>query len=111
MKKRSRLILIVGVLMVAPSAVAAERYKLRAPGGGVAAMVNEVGVWKTTKAAIGAGTSVGNPVTARNLECIARPGTKAEVIKREGSVAYVRVGDSLFGGCKGYVKTAFLSAS
>ncbi|CAN7496489.1 succinate dehydrogenase [Agrobacterium genomosp. 3 str. CIP 111-78] len=110
MGKRIGLVFLIGVLAAAAPAVAAERYKLRAPGGNTAAVFNDVGVWKTAKAAKNARISVGNPVTAQNLECVARPGTKAEVIKREGSVAYVRASDALFGGCKGYVKSEFLSA-
>ncbi|MEI3852226.1 MULTISPECIES: succinate dehydrogenase [Ensifer] len=113
MRTRFGFTLIVGSFLVASSALAAERYELRAPGGVGAATSNEVGVWKTVKAARGARSSlvIGNQFMSPNLECIVRPGTKAEVIKREGSVAYVRASNAAFGGCKGFVKTEFLSAS
>ncbi len=105
--------LIVGVLMVASSAAAGERFELRAPGSLIAQMNNDVGVWKTAKAARGARSSImiDNQYLSPKLECIARPGTRAEVIKREGSVAYVRASNAAFGGCKGFVKTEFLSAN
>ncbi|WP_455875000.1 hypothetical protein [Rhizobium yanglingense] len=41
---------IAAVRAVSP-VMAAERYKLRAPGGLAAAVSNEVGVWKTANAA------------------------------------------------------------
>ncbi|MBP1873406.1 hypothetical protein J2Z19_003121 [Ensifer adhaerens] len=113
MKTRFGFAPIVGILLVASPAMAAERYELRAPGSLTAQMNNDVGVWKTAKAARGARSSImiGNQHMSPNLECIARPGTKAQVIKREGSVAYVRASNAAFGGCKGFVKTEFLSAN
>jgi hypothetical protein len=103
--------LIIGAVAAASPALAAERYKLRAPGGVPAAVVNEVGVWKSANAARRARSSLDGAFMSPNLECIVRPGTKAEVIKREGPVAYVRASNAAFGGCRGYVKTDFLSAN
>ena len=91
--------------------LAAERYRLRAPGGIGARVGNEVGVWTTAKAAKTARDSlvIGNQFTFKELSCIVRPGTKAEVLERSGAVVKVRASNALFGGCTGYVKTEFLS--
>jgi len=48
---------------------------------------------------------------SKDLACIVRPGTKAEVLERSAAVAFVRASNAAFGGCKGYVKTEFLSAN
>jgi hypothetical protein len=105
-------LLIAAVVSVQPS-VAAERYKLRAPGGIGARTSNEVGVWKSAKAAKAARESlvINNQFMSKELACIVRPGTKAEVLERAGSVVMVRASNAVFGGCKGYVKTDFLSAN
>jgi hypothetical protein len=95
----------------AQSAAGAERYKLRAPGGIGARTSNEVGVWKTIEGAKSAQESlvINNQFTSKDLACIVRPGTKAQVLERAGSVVMVRASNAAFGGCKGYVKTDFLS--
>jgi hypothetical protein len=105
--------LFLGILSVSPKAIAAERFELRAPGGIGAATSNEIGVWKSAKAAGAANESLvqGKQYMSPDLACIVRPGTKAEVKKREGSVVFVRASNALFGGCKGFVKTEFLSAN
>ncbi len=53
---------IAAVRAVSP-VMAAERYKLRAPGGSAAAVSNEVGVWKTANAAQRARSCVSQPAT------------------------------------------------
>lgn len=111
MGRRIGFALATGVMLVSLPAAAGDRYELRAPGGLTASSSNEVGVWKTAKAAQRAHSSLatGNQFMSPDLECIVRPGVKAELFKREGSVAYVRASSAVFGGCKGYVKTEFLS--
>lgn len=100
-------------LLIASPLVAAERYKLRAPGGMIAGMENEVGVWKSASAAKAAHQSLvtGDQFMSKQLACIVRGGTKAEVLERSGGVVVVRASNALLGGCKGYVKTEFLSAN
>lgn len=93
--------------------LAAESYELRAPGGIGARGSNEVGVWKTAKAAKAAHESlvIDNQFMSKDLACIVRPGTRAKVLERAGAVVVVRASNAAFGGCKGYVKTEFLSAN
>ncbi|APO69518.1 hypothetical protein IE4872_CH03935 [Rhizobium gallicum] len=71
---------IAAVRAVSP-VMAAERYKLRAPGGLAAAVNNEVGVWKTANGAQRARSSL------------------------------AAAGNAAFGGCRGCVKTELLSAN
>ena len=113
MRKISFLSLLIAAAVGAQPLIAAERYKLRAPGGIGAGTSNEVGVWKSAKAAKGAHESlvIDNQFMSKELACIVRPGTKAEVLERAGSVAMVRASNAVFGGCRGYVKTDFLSAN
>ncbi|WP_113425505.1 succinate dehydrogenase [Rhizobium cremeum] len=113
MTKPLFLAVITSALLVSSHAMSAERYKLRAPGGVTAATSNEVGVWKTARAAKSAHGSlvIGNQFMSEDLACIVRPGAKAEVLERSGTVALVRASNSMLGGCKGYVKTDFLSAN
>ncbi|WP_244429813.1 succinate dehydrogenase [Rhizobium leguminosarum] len=105
--------IVAVTLTVSFSVSAADRYKLRAPGGVGAAVSNDVGVWNSAKAAAAAHNSLvaGNQFMSKNLACIVKPGTKAEVLERSGAVAFVRASNAAFGGCKGYVKTEFLSAN
>ncbi|NNU50275.1 succinate dehydrogenase [Rhizobium sp. WYCCWR 11279] len=113
MKKAVFLSIVAVTLMVSSSALPADHYKLRAPGGVGAATSNEVGVWNSAKAAKAAHDSlvVGNQFMSKYLACVVRPGTKADVLERSGAVAFVRASNAVFGGCKGYVKTEFLSAN
>ncbi|MBB4238774.1 hypothetical protein GGD57_005389 [Rhizobium esperanzae] len=112
MKRHLGYVVLAAAMLAASPTVAGERYKLRAPGGLSAQLGNDVGVWKTADAARKARASIGaENVTSPNLECIVPPGIKAEVIRREKSVAYVRASNAAFGGCRGYVKTDFLSAN
>ncbi|MDQ0137368.1 hypothetical protein J2T08_005307 [Neorhizobium galegae] len=113
MKKTVFLSVVAATLTVASSGLTAERYKLRAPGSTTAASFNDVGVWNSAKAARAAHNSlaVGNQFMSKDLACIVDPGTRAEVLERAGSVVFVRASNALFGGCKGYVKTEFLSAN
>lgn len=106
-----RFLWMIPLVLLAPSVCAAETLYLRAPGGLSWRVTVEVGVWKTDAAAKKAPKSLASVLgteKANELACYVAPGTRAKVLSKKGSIVFVQEQSAHF-GCKGYVRSEFLS--
>lgn len=103
--------LVLVMALIASPALAGDIVYLRDNSSEMARIVNEVGLWKTADAARKATdlSKVIGTAKADALACQVPPGTKAKILSKSGAVALVQDKHSLFGGCKGYVRSDFLS--
>ena len=100
----------VGLLLASCVNRPGEEFRLRWPGDHLSRMVNEVFVMKTPEAARRTKSSM-NPAAVLNDDwvCMARPGAKVRVVRRQGDIAEVDVYGGLAVSCSGYVRGEYLS--
>ncbi len=106
-----RFLWMIPLVLLTPSVCVAETAYLRAPGDLSARVTVEVGLWKTEAAAKKGPMSLSSVLgtkKAKELACYVAPGTRAKVLSKKGSIVYVQEQSALF-GCKGYVRSEFLS--